>query len=132
MNHKIAVVFDPEFGERLCTLTENIHVWTISSQTNDKAIKAYMSQRRSRGDDPLAHGITEFEGTDLTPELMETIWDHHGEFTHDPPLSEMMIIGLSLRQPMIDLLYEYGFEIVSCEHGDFTVIEARVCSNQQQ
>ncbi len=62
---------------------------------------------------PLAHGVTKFDGTELTPDLLESIWDHHGEFAHDPPLSRMKIIGLNLDKQLTDLLEEYDLEMCS-------------------
>jgi hypothetical protein len=115
MSHEIAVVFDPDFGDKLCELTDKFHCWVTSSEANDQAIKSHMKQRCQQGMNPLAHGVTEFEGTELTSSLLEDIWDHHGEFSHDPPLSKMKIIGLKLDKRLTDLLEDYDFEVPSTE-----------------
>lgn len=113
MSNTIVVVFDPDFGERLCALTDEFHVWVTSSEPNDEAIKNHMIQRRQQGIDPLAHGVTKFYGTELTSDLLESIWDHHGEFADDPPLSRMRMIGLKLDKQLTDLLEDYDFEVCS-------------------
>jgi hypothetical protein len=117
MNHKIAVVFDPSCGDKLSELMKKFHVWVTRSENNDEVIKRYIEQLES---DPMPHGITKFEGTELTPELLENIWDHHGEFAHDPPLSEMIFIGLELQESTIDLLEDFGFKINSHGNGEIS------------
>lgn len=123
MTHKIAVVFDPTFGDLLCSLAKAVHVWITHSPINDEAIRKYLDQNDFDCDgDPLASGITKFDGSEITSDLLESIWDHHGDFAHDPPLSEMRIIGLTPDQSLLDLLLEFGFEIVSREPDEFTVV----------
>lgn len=122
MSHKIVVVFDPNFGEKLCSLTDQFHVWVTCSKSNDQAIKNYTAQRCKKGIDPLAHGVTYFEGTELTPDLLESIWDHHGEYAHEPPLSEMKIIGLELDKALVDLLEVNDFNVRSHSHREIDVV----------
>ncbi len=122
MCQKIAVVFDPDFGEKLCPLFEKFHVWVTFSKSNDQAINKYLAQKRKEIG-PLAHGITQFEETELTPDLLDEIWEHHGEYSQDPPLSAMKIIGLELDRAIVDLLEEYDFKVCSHSAGEFDVVD---------
>ncbi len=120
-NHKIAVVFDPEYGVELLKLATEMHVWAINSEKNydvfrDQGSIPYIES------DPLATGITIFEGTELTPDLLDSIWDHHGEYAHEPPLSEMKIVGLELDKDLVDLLEDYDFNVCSHSDGEFVVV----------
>ena len=55
------------------------------------------------------------QALDMALELVE---DHHGEFAHDPPLSEVLIVGLDPTNAVLGVLREWGFiEIQSSVEG---------------
>lgn len=120
--HKIVVIFDADYGPNLGSLEKDFHIWIKKSEANDETIKNYMSLREAQGLDPLAHGITHFDDSSLNPGLLECIWDHHGDFAHDPPLSEIKIIGLELNSSVSELIKNFQFEVTSSTEGEFTVI----------
>jgi hypothetical protein len=120
-SHKIAVIFDVDFGMALLELADEMYVWVASSEKNDAAVKAYASQVGiSKGvNDPLSSGVTKFEGVTMTPALLDTIWEHHGEYAHEPPLAEMKVIGLALDKHIIEMFEEFDFEVKSSGSTSF-------------
>ena len=55
------------------------------------------------------------QALDMALELVE---DHHGEFAHDPPSSEVLIVGLEPTGAVFGVLREWGFiEIQSRAEG---------------
>ncbi len=120
-SHKIAVVFDPEYGVELLKFAKEMHVWAINSEKNNDVFRAQGSIPYNDCD-PLATGITIFEGSEMTAGFLDTICEHHGEFAHEPPLSEMKIIGLELGKDLVVLLEEYDFNVCSHSDGEFDVV----------
>ena len=120
-SHKIAVVFDPEYGVELLKLAKEMHVWAINSEKNNDVFRAQGSIPYNDSD-PLATGITIFEGSEMTSDFLDTICEHHGEFAHEPPLSEMKIIGLDLDKALVELLEEYDYIVCSNSDREFEVV----------
>jgi hypothetical protein len=119
--HKVILVFDRAFGERLVEMAQKNYVWIIGSPANEIAVRKYASTVRwSEGEDPLGSGVTTFESAEINEPFMENLWEHHGEYSHNPPLSEIVVIGASLTKTAADAWSEYGFIISQQERDGFT------------
>src|SRR5206468_309774 len=59
--HAVALVVDPEFGERLLDLSRRIHVWALDTPTNRTV--AQRVWREVAGTHSLENGITTFKGS---------------------------------------------------------------------
>ena len=125
--HRIAVVFDGSFGDRLQSLARKLHVWIMKSPENEAAVQKYAATvAQTPDEDPLGRdsGVTIFDGNELTEGLVESIWDHHGEFAHDPPLSAVIVIGKEASQSEESVLAAYGFQVIERQEGAFTAVAA--------
>jgi hypothetical protein len=124
----VAIVLDPNYGERVVELARERHVWLVTSASNDPAVRALWDDpaRSLEEDDPLAEGgVTTFSPTE-TPEasfisILEEVDAHHGEYSHDPPLSLLEVIGLEPTVAVRDELSSYGFGNIELSAEGFVV-----------
>ena len=111
-DYAITMVFDPNFGEKLLELAKKECVWIVSSPSNDAAVDLYCEWTKGEEcTDPLISGVTVFQQIQISRDLLDSVFEHHGEFAHDPPMSKLRIIGLELEDSLSEMLREYGFTI---------------------
>lgn len=117
--HHVALVVDPLFGERLASLSQRVHVWAVASSENYEVARRLWEQRGVK-EHRLESGVTTFNPTPgASPEeecvgILETIDEHHGEYSHDPPWSILEVYGVNLTPRIQNQLKEFGitrFEI---------------------
>ncbi len=108
----VAIVLDPEFGERLEGLSEHAQVWALNSTTN-RAAAEWLWER-----DAIArHRITLFDVPEFPLDTQEFIGvvasivaqrSKHGE----APLEHVEVIGMDLFPDLNGALLEFGFRMV--------------------
>ena len=113
LHHWVAVVFDEDARNFLTSLAQRCHVWLVASDKNTDSARLYWD-RAAPVEDALASGVTVFERKEGQPAaalatVLELIEDHHGEFAHDPPLNEVLIVGLEPRDAVLAVLCEWGY-----------------------
>jgi hypothetical protein len=127
--HRVAIVIDERASMLLPALVGRCHVWLVDSKENTKAAEDYWAQ--SKGvEDELAFGVTTFtRQADLPEQLLdmalELVEDHHGEFAHDPPVDEVLVIGAKSTNAVFAVLRDWGYtEIQSEAEG---LVAQKVC-----
>jgi hypothetical protein len=123
--HRVAIVLDPDYGERVIALARECHVWLVHSALNDTA--AATVWRDSSGYS-LEEGITTFTPAE-TPQasfvvVLDLVEVHHGENEHDPPVSVLDVIGLEPSAAAIDELDAYGFRDIETSKNGFVARRA--------
>jgi hypothetical protein len=119
------VVVDPAFGERLAPLPAGEPVWVI-----DTPINAPVAQRlwRERKNENHLTGITTFKpSADASPDqevirMLDTIEEHHGEYSADPPYSILEIIGCPDSERLRSALGEFGFHVEASISGSVVAV----------
>jgi len=113
--HRVAIVVDRAFGFRLAALAANRHVWIVESPTNIPAIRQVWDGTASGDEeDPLGPGVTSFaakesESTEaMCARVADDVAEHHGEQGHDPPWSELEIVGVPLSARLRQAFEEIG------------------------
>jgi hypothetical protein len=112
--YKVRVVVDLAFGERLASLPAGEPAWVIDSPINTPVAQRLWRERK---DENHLTGITTFKpGANTSPEeeairMLDTIEDHHGEYSADPPYSILEIIGCADSQPLQSALAQFGFRV---------------------
>ena len=112
--HRVAIVVDRNFGERLRELSRHCHVWAC--KTPDNLHVAVQLWAEKSGGYSFEAGVTIFNvSAEATPEAMcrDILWTvdlHHGEYSHDPPWSEIEVVGAALTPPLRAGLEDYGVE----------------------
>jgi hypothetical protein len=115
--HRVAIVVDPEFGDRLDTLALRVHTWIADTATNRAAADRYWSAQKSANvAHSLEHGVTTFR-VDLTtpPEdwcasIVDVVEEHHGPWSHEPPVTEVEVYGTPLSAALRTVFAAVGFD----------------------
>ena len=109
--HGVTIVVDPIYGGKVSTLSERIHVWLADTPPNRAAAEQVW---RTRPDGDLESGVTTFKvAAGASPEqwvldILSTVLEHHGEYSHDPPLSFVDIIGVERSPNLTEALISAG------------------------
>ncbi len=108
----VAIVVDPAFGERLHALIGRMPVWVADTPPNRAAAEAHW---RTRADTSDTEGLTTFlVDPDQAPEdwcagALDAVILHHGEHSHDPPVTVLEVVGARPVQRLVAVLVQYGF-----------------------
>ena len=109
----VRIVVDLSFGERLASLPEGEPVWIIESASNTPVAHRLRTERPK----DYLDGITTFtpgSGSSAEGELiriLETVDEHHGEYSADPPYSLLDVIGCSPSEHVRSALAELEFAV---------------------
>jgi hypothetical protein len=123
--HRVRVVVDPTFGERLADLPAREPIWVIDTASNTPVVHRLWKERP---DGNHLTGITTFRpGSELVPEdeliaQLDTIDLHHGHYSATPPYSMLEVIGCSPSDRIHAALAEFGFRIDSTTAEGFIAI----------
>ena len=120
--YTVAIVVDPNFGDRLGALAGQMPVWVADTPANRAAAEAYWQMEPGR-----AHttGVTTFRvDPEDAPEgwcsdVLGTVVEHHGVYSHDPPVTALEIVGARPVAALRAALEAYGFGQVSAAEGGF-------------
>ena len=121
------MVVDPAFGERLASLPAGEPVWVIDTPINTPVAQQLW---RERNDENHLTGITTFKpGSDLSSEdeavaLLDTIEDHHGEYSANPPYSLLEIIGCTDSERLRSALAEFHFHVEASSADSVVAVRA--------
>ena len=118
--HRVAIVVDPDYAERVLNLAGECHVWLVRSAANDRVVAAL---RESHPTHSLESGVTTFNPAG-TPQaslvaILGTVEEHHGEYSHDPPVSVLEVIGAEPSAAVREELDAYGFHRVEPSEEGF-------------
>jgi hypothetical protein len=107
----VAVVLDPTFGDRLGALAEDMPVWVADTPTNRAvAEQIWHDHKGGLRADVTTFRVSQHEAPeDWCKSIIGTVVEHHGEYSHNPPVSVLQIIGAKPTEPLRDALAEYGF-----------------------
>jgi hypothetical protein len=114
--YTVAIVLDPEFGDRIDPIASRVHAWVVDSPANHAAAEGIW-QRNQDEPSSIENGVTTF-GVALNgsrkhwcEEVLGTIDLHHGEDSHVPPLSVLEVYGLPFSEPLRSRFSEYDFTV---------------------
>lgn len=111
--YRVAIVVDPAFGERLAPLAERMHVWAADTPPNRGVAERIWAAISTPG---IERGVTTFrvdasESADACAAgILPAVELHHGEYSHNPPLSTLEIHGTALSPLLQTALQAIGFE----------------------
>ena len=108
----VAIVVDPDFGERLYPLAEKMAVWVVDTPVNRAAAESHWRERPDKS-------ITTFKvDPDVSREhwcagVLGTVLEHQGGYSQQPPVSSLEIVGARPAPPLLATLADYGFPAVT-------------------
>jgi hypothetical protein len=113
--HKVGIVVDRSFGPRISAVAGQLHLWVVDSAENAAAIRdVWAKQDPGDQSDPLGTGVTSFAADVSEPaetmciRLAEVVDEHHGEYAHDPPWSEISVFGVPLSAELREAFARLG------------------------
>src|SRR5262245_45076505 len=109
-DYVVAIILDPLFGERLRQVAERNDLWTVPSPVNREVVQDLWAQDKAgRG----GHTVTMWSHPPIAPEdwlgMLEEIELHHGEYSHNPPVSVLEVFGSKPTHEARAALGEYGY-----------------------
>jgi hypothetical protein len=111
--HKVTLVFDPGYGEKLLQLANESHVWVIDSPINSVTALEYWVKNPEY---KVELGITKFHVSEnktlseICLSFLDAIDMHHNEDAVDLPYSVLEIIGLSFSDELKLAIEDLGFK----------------------
>ena len=113
MNNKVALVLDPDFGERVIQLAERMPVWIIDSPKNCSVIE------KARSVESFGAGgerITTFKAKErelyaaVCERIVQSLDDHYNENSQSLGYSELEVTGVSLSEVSLRPFLELKFD----------------------
>jgi hypothetical protein len=113
--YRVRIVVDSMFGDRLAELPADEPVWIINSPVNTPVAQRLWTERP---DHNHLTAITTFRAASGNEEddllcILGTVDEHHGQYSADPPYSEIEVIGCCASEQIIAALSELGFVLTS-------------------
>jgi hypothetical protein len=113
----VAIVVDPEFGERVAALLDRMPVWIADTETN--RIAAARVRRSGVGsggsvDHTESGALTTFtvdaerSRESWCLDVLDTVAGHHDRFSHSPGYSALEVYGAAPSPQLLEALAEYG------------------------
>jgi hypothetical protein len=117
--HRVRVIFDPEFSERLTFLPTDESVWIANSSINTPVAKRLWAERPNADITTFDVGATTATEEEVLS-MIETVDLHHGAYSAQPPYSELVVIGCRLDADIKTALEEIGLRVVAVTESGFT------------
>ena len=112
--YSVILVVDRAFGAYLQELPKGIPIWMVDTEINAPVIQKYWKEKNK----DYFVGLTSFrDKPEFTPDalaasMIETIDLHHGEDAHDPPFSQLTVIGALPTVLLREALEDFGFRLI--------------------
>jgi hypothetical protein len=118
----VAIVVDPDYGERLEELALRMPVWVAQTQGNSAAIERLFRRFGREGGASLTSFVVDPEASreHWCTSVLETVDEHHGPFSQDPPYHAIEVIGTLPSPALRALCEELGFHSFRDTAGGFT------------
>ncbi len=116
--HRVGLVVDREFGNRVLALAAHMHVWVVDSPTNRVVADAIWSTDSGGAENCLNKGVTLFETPIgqapevIVSDIFDTILDHHSEWADNSPMTELEIYGLPDTEANDAALNTLGLDVI--------------------
>jgi hypothetical protein len=124
----IGIVLDPEFGERLLTVANEMPVWIVDTPINRSWAERVWSSANvaDRG------AVTTFSVNPNQPaeywcrDILPMIDLHHGKHSQRPAYSAVDVLGTQLTPRLRKIFAEYGFKTLTERPDGFRASRLRV------
>jgi hypothetical protein len=111
--YRVFVVLDRDYGRRLAALAQAGPVWIADTPANRAVAQQIWAADPNRS---YLDGVTTFkfaEGNspeDVLVSELDTIDDHHGTYSANPPYTMIEVIGAQITRKLKDAFAEFGFD----------------------
>lgn len=111
MSIPIALVLNPDFGDRVAPLARQMPVWILSSPVNDRSAQV-ACLALDPGRITTLRRLTGEDAADTLARALYAIDEHHGESSPQAPYDTLWIYGTSVGVPE-SLASELGFTTIT-------------------
>ena len=112
---QVVLVVDRSYGARLCELSPDSAIWLVDSVVNHPWIAELKKKftPEVRGDLSWFVDAPEASPAERAASMIDTLEDHHGEYSQRPAYSRLKIIGATLESSLRSAVENHGFRLVS-------------------
>jgi hypothetical protein len=123
----VAIIVDPNFGERLGAVAKLMPVWIADTPANRVAAEEFWTLHPKQSH---VEGVTTFRiDPKLSPHewaagILQAVDEHHGDDLHNPPYSVIELFGASIVPSLEEALRRLGFVHFVGREGGFQAIKS--------
>ena len=112
----VAIVVDPDFGDRLSALADQMPVWIAETPTNRSVAESLWSRADSN---ITTFHVVDDDVAEWCRIILPLVLEHHGEFAQSPPIDSIEVFGTLATKSLRDAFSEHGFTISSKQPDGF-------------
>jgi hypothetical protein len=118
---QVAIIIDPEFGDRLASLADQQCVW-VADSANDRTATERLWREKS------AYAVTTFHcdptasSVEILADILPIIDEHHGALSCTPPYRRLVVYGVEPNAAVLAALTMVGFGLETPIANGFTAI----------
>jgi hypothetical protein len=125
--HRVVIVVGGGFADEVRRISAECHVWAVRTPEHEAAFSEHRPRSSAAWNE---RGITLFNGGGDSPEqelidVFGTVYEHHGEYSHDPSLDEVEALGAAPSAEVREALAAYGFAHVAASRDGFVATRSR-------
>jgi len=113
----VAIVVDPDFGDRLLSLANQMPVWIADTPTNHMCVESIWSDDDSKRTNVTTFRVTDGEASDWCRMILPQVDSHHGQYSQSPAYRAVEVFGAQATADLRRVFSKYGFTI-SAERSD--------------
>jgi hypothetical protein len=124
--HQVAIVVRGDLAPELEALVRHRHVWAVRTPETEEVARRVWSEPETQHTDPLTAGLTLFNAG-ATAEMsllsiLDTVELHHGQYSHDPPLGVIEVLGTDATDAIREALAALDFTQINPSHVGFIAL----------
>lgn len=106
----VAIVVDPDFGDRLSSLADQMPVWIADTPPN----RTMAESSRKRGNSKITtFRVVDDDVAEWCRITLPQVLEHHGEYSQFPPIVSVEVFGTRAVPSLRDAFSRHGFTISS-------------------
>ncbi len=121
-NASVAIVVDPNFGDRLLPLANQMSVWIADTPTNRASAESVWSQPRSTELNVTTFRVAGDDASKWCCAILPQVALHHGNYSQSPGYDSLEVFGTGVNSDLRDAFSSYGFTISSESPDGFRAV----------
>src|SRR2546428_8732448 len=124
--YTVALVVDPQFGDRLLSLAQRVHTWVVDAPTNKETAERFWASLPNPSAQGIEKGITTFihrphgVAEKWCSDIIGSLDDHHNQYAHTPGYTVLEVYGARPTDDVKSAFRECG--LLAFELTDFGFI----------
>jgi hypothetical protein len=122
---KVAVIVDPEYGERLLALRPEVPVWIVDSPHNVASAQNARQELHGRRYITTFKTASRASAQKALLDVLDVVELHHGSQSASVPYSELQIVGTEISSNVEAALADLGFDELHSTADGFVATRSR-------